>query len=93
MKFWGAIKTRKDDSDSDGSLAILIFPCRNEFVLFLLFVIQDIAYIYNAIYISACYLSTELRTWVTSQCCLETTRGEKETWWNVMGKNNTFHLS
>ena len=50
MKFWVAIKiTRKDDSDSDGSLAIWIFPCRTEFVLFLLFVIQDTAYIYNAI--------------------------------------------
>lgn len=35
---------------------------------------------------------TELSVWMISQRCLETARGEKGTWWNVMEKNTSLTL-
>ncbi|XP_054582451.1 peptidyl-prolyl cis-trans isomerase FKBP14 isoform X2 [Eptesicus fuscus] len=51
---------------------------------------EDIAYLCSATSISASSLLPASSVWVTSQSCLETTKGEKRTWCNVM--EYIFHL-
>lgn len=42
--------------------------------------------------ISMLSVPTELNVWMISQCCLEIARGEKETWWSIMGKTLSFNF-